>query len=124
MGDAVGAGNALGQAAVAAAGPVTGQPLGAFGAVGDGGHPPLRGEPAFGVELHHGAVAESLDLLGTTKAHPLLAMGATRSRERPGLKATNTGSRVGAAGWPARPRAAAMARWRTASGLRAGIPMP
>ena len=40
------------------------------------------------------------------------------------MRATNTGSRVGAVGWPARRVAAAMARWRTASGLRAGIPKP
>ena len=40
------------------------------------------------------------------------------------MRATNTGSRVGVAGWPVRWRAAAMARWRTASGLRAGMPRP
>jgi hypothetical protein len=38
---AVGAGGALDLAAVGAADPVAGQPLGAFGAAGDGGHPPL-----------------------------------------------------------------------------------
>jgi hypothetical protein len=32
----------------------------------------------------------------------------------------NTGSRVGVAGWPVRLWAAAMARWRTASGLGVG----
>ena len=77
----VGARCALDLAAVAAAGPLLGQPLGAFGAVGDGGHPPLGTEPAFGVELDHGAVAERFDLLAAAQPHPMLAMGATRSRE-------------------------------------------
>ena len=48
----------------------------------------------------------------------------SRAGRAPGLRATNTGSRVGVAGWPLRWRAAAMARWRTASGLRAGMPRP
>src|SRR5215217_5398949 len=47
-----------------------------------------------------------------------------RARRAPGLSATNTGSRDGVAGCPLRWRAAAMARWRTASGLRAGMPRP
>jgi hypothetical protein len=38
--------------------------LGAFGATGDGGHPPLGGEPALGIQLDHGAVAERLNFLG------------------------------------------------------------
>jgi hypothetical protein len=48
----------------------------------------------------------------------------SRAGSAPGLSATNTGSRAGVAGWPLRWRAAAMARWRTASGLRAGMPRP
>jgi hypothetical protein len=40
------------------------------------------------------------------------------------LRATNAGSRVGTAGWPACWLAAALARWRTASGLRTGMPRP
>ena len=36
----------------------------------------------------------------------------------------NTGSRGGVAGWPLRGLAAATARWRAASGLRAGMPRP
>ena len=50
------AGSPFGLAAVRAPDPLVGQPLGAFGA-GDCGHPPLGGEPAFGVEFDHGAVA-------------------------------------------------------------------
>jgi hypothetical protein len=45
-------------------------------AAGDGGHPPL-GQPALGVELHDGAVAEGLDLLSPAQPQPLLAIGAT-----------------------------------------------
>jgi len=78
---AVGAGGTLVLAAVGAGGPVVGQLLGAFGAAGDGDHPPLGCQPAFGVELDHGAVAERLDLLGPAQPRSLLAMGATRSRE-------------------------------------------
>ena len=51
------AGSPFGLAAVRAPDPLVGQPLGAFGAAGDCGHPPLGGEPAFGVEFDHGAVA-------------------------------------------------------------------
>jgi hypothetical protein len=43
------------------------------------------------------------------------------------LSVTNVesiGGVAGGAGWPLRWRAAAMARWRTASGLRAGMPSP
>jgi hypothetical protein len=40
------------------------------------------------------------------------------------LRATNAGARGGAAGGPARWLAVVMARWRTASGLRAGMPSP
>ena len=62
--DAVAAGGTLDHAAVGPAGPLAGQPLGAFGATGDGGHPPLGGEPALGIQLDHGAVAERLNFLG------------------------------------------------------------
>ena len=48
----------------------------------------------------------------------------SRAGRAPGLRATNTGSKVGMAGWPLRWRAAALARWRIASGLRAGMPRP
>ena len=58
---AVGAGGALELAAVAAAGPLLCEPLGALRAAGDGGHPPQGAQPALGIELHHGAVAERLD---------------------------------------------------------------
>jgi hypothetical protein len=47
-----------------------------------------------------------------------------RAGRASGLCLTNTGSRVGVAGRPVRWRAASIARWRTASGLRAGIPRP
>jgi hypothetical protein len=40
------------------------------------------------------------------------------------LRATNAGSSGGAPGGPARWLAVVMARWRTASGLRAGMPSP
>jgi hypothetical protein len=65
----------------APAGPFGSQPLGAFGAAGDGGHPPLRGQPALGVQLDHGAVAERLDLLGPPQPHPLVGLGATAGRK-------------------------------------------
>jgi hypothetical protein len=48
----------------------------------------------------------------------------SRAGRAPGLRATNTGSRVGVAGWLLRWWAAAMARCRTASGLRVGMPRP
>jgi hypothetical protein len=48
----------------------------------------------------------------------------SRAGRKSGLRATNTGSRGGEAGWPLRWRAAATARWRTASGLRVGMPRP
>jgi hypothetical protein len=63
---ALGAGGALDLAAIAAAGPLAGQPLGAFRAAGDCGPPPLRGQSAPGVEFDHGSVAERLDVLGPT----------------------------------------------------------
>jgi hypothetical protein len=72
---------ALELTAVGPAGPLLGQPLGAFGAAGDGGHPPLRRQPALGIELHHSAVTERLDLLGPTQPHPLLRLGATPGGE-------------------------------------------
>jgi hypothetical protein len=77
---------AVGLAAVSAAGPLAGQPLGAFGAAGDGGHPPLRRQPALGIQLDHRAVAERLDLLGTAQPHPLLSLGATPGRELTGVE--------------------------------------
>ena len=72
---------ALELAAVGPAGPLLGQPLGAFGAAGDGGHPSLRRQPALGIQLHHSAVTERLDLLGPTQPHPLLRLGATPGGE-------------------------------------------
>jgi hypothetical protein len=68
-------------AAVGAMVPVVGQAPAALDAASDGGHPPLGGEPALGVELDHGAVAERLDLLGTTQADPLLSVEATCSQQ-------------------------------------------
>jgi hypothetical protein len=35
------------------------------------------GQPALGVELHDGAVAEGIDLLSPAQPQPLLAIGAT-----------------------------------------------
>jgi hypothetical protein len=39
------------------------------------------GQPALGVEFHHGTVAARLDLLGPAQPHPLLGVRATPSRE-------------------------------------------
>jgi hypothetical protein len=72
----VGAADAVGLAALGSAGPLVDQPLGAFGAASDRGHPPLEGEPALGIELHHGAVAKRLDLLGSAQPDPLLCLEA------------------------------------------------
>ena len=52
------------------------------------------------------------------------AGGRGRTGRGSGLSATNAGSRDGVVGWPARWWAAVMARWRTASGLEAGMPRP
>jgi TrwC relaxase len=78
---ATGSGGSLGVPAVGSAGPLVYQPLSAFGAVSDRGYPPLRGQPALGIQLHHGAVAERLDLLGPAQPHPLLRMRATPGGE-------------------------------------------
>ena len=72
---------ALELAAVGPAGPLLGQPSGVFGAAGDGNHPPLRRQPALGIQLHHSAVAQRLDLLRPTQPHPLLHLGAAPGGE-------------------------------------------
>jgi hypothetical protein len=43
--------------------------------------PPLGGKPALGIQLHHGAVAERLDLLSPAQPYPLLSLRATSGRE-------------------------------------------
>jgi hypothetical protein len=52
------------------------------------------------------------------------AGGRSRAGRKSGLRAANTRSSGGATGWPPRWRAAAMARWRMASGSRVGMPRP
>jgi hypothetical protein len=73
----VGAAGAVGLAALGAARPLLDQPLGAFEAASDRGHSPVGGQPALGVQLDHGAVAERLDLLGAAQPQPLHSSQAT-----------------------------------------------
>jgi hypothetical protein len=53
---------------------------------------PLLSEPALGVQLDHGPVAERLDLLGSAQPHPCSAWGPRRTGSWPWFKAANTGS--------------------------------
>ena len=79
---------------------------------------------AFGVQLHHHPGAEGGVVLGP--AHPLgqLPTGSCPGGDGAAVSVTKTGSRLGVAGRLLRWRAASTARWRTASGLRAGMPSP
>jgi hypothetical protein len=124
----IGPTRAVDVAAVAAAGALAGQPLVAFGPPDDrpgaGGWLAgfrctvrrLRWRPRWRTPRRGGPTCRrSSKITGT--ARPLTALG-------PGLRAINTGSRLGMAVWPLRWRAPAMARWRTASGFRVGMPRP
>jgi hypothetical protein len=68
----------------------------------------------------HGMEAEPIQ--GGSVAHVMRGRG--RAGSACGLKATTTGSSGGATGWPVRWWAAVTARWRTAGGLRVGMPWP
>jgi hypothetical protein len=110
-----------GVAAVGTAGALVGQPVAAVGPADDRPGPGggLAG-PAFAVQLDDDLGAQGGVLL--VAADPLVQLG---RRPRPrreclGLRATNTGSKLGVAGWPLRWRVAAMARWRTGFGVGGG----
>jgi hypothetical protein len=83
----------------------------------------LAGVTLAGQLDHHVGAQGGVLLLA---ADPLEQLGLRpgSAREGTGIEATNTGSRAWVADWPLRWRAAAMARWRTAAGLRAGMPRP
>jgi hypothetical protein len=121
----VGAGGAFGLTASATVGALIGDAMAAVGAAGDRPYSSagLAGV-AFGVQLHHHLGAEGGVVLGV--ADPLGQSPPDRARTGISLwlRATNTGSRLGVAGRPVRWRAASIARWRMASGLRAGMPSP
>jgi hypothetical protein len=97
------------------------------------------GQPALGIELHHGLVAQRQDLLGPAQPQPLLCLGVTPEGSPPGLRATNTPSSGGAAsgrraGWQR--RCAPADRFRVSGGhaqpvaleglaqRRPGVPAP
>jgi hypothetical protein len=122
---AVAAGGTVGLPALATVVTIPGVAVGAFGPADDrpGAGGGLAGA-AFAVQLDDDVGAQGGVLL--VAADPLVQLG---RRPRPGrerfrLRAANTGSSGGATGWPLGWRAAAMARWRTASGLRVGMPRP
>jgi hypothetical protein len=122
---AVGSAAAIGVATGGPAGALAGQPMAPIGS--PDGRPGPGGwvaGAAFAVQLDHHVGAQDGVLL--VAADPRMQLGAGRSRagRAPGLRATNTGSRLGVAGRPLRRRAAAIVRWRTACGLRAGMPRP
>jgi hypothetical protein len=99
----------------------------AVGAVGPAGDRPGAGGGlggvAFGVQLHHHPGTEHRVVLGT--AHPLgqLTAGPCSDRELIAVEGHKLWVQA-RRGRPVRWRAASIARWRTASGLRAGIPRP
>jgi hypothetical protein len=112
--------DSVGLAALEAAGALVSQRPVAVGAADD--------RPGSG-----GGMAGRLSLLNsTTTLAPKVAAYSVATGPRiqfgrqpgraPGLRAANTGSRLGAAGWPVLWRAATTARWQIASGLRAVCP--
>jgi hypothetical protein len=94
----------LSVAVLGTAGVLAGPPVGAVGAAGD--HPGAGaglGRVAFAVQLHRHPGAQGRVVLGPARIRSA-SCPSVRARvgSSPWLRATNTGSRLGVAGWPLR----------------------
>jgi hypothetical protein len=111
--------------ALKAAGALAGQPVAAVGPADDRPGPGVGLRAWLSLSSSTTTLAPKVAYCSSRRTHWYSSTGdRSRAGSAPGLSAINTGSRLGMAGWPPRWRAASMARWRTASGLRAGMPRP
>jgi hypothetical protein len=122
---AVGPTGAVAVAAVGPTGALASQPVATLGPADDGQARVVGRRAWLSLFSSTTTLAAKVAYCSSRRTHSYSCAGdRSRAGRAPGLRATNTGSRVQVAGRPMRWRAASMARWRTAWGLRAGIPRP